>query len=80
MRYFSIILYGSLVVVGAIFLAGCSSATYSTGIFDSSSDVGIVTHTGSAKFFQGSSEYAITGGGANMGSHTNDDSYVLEDI
>jgi len=66
LRYFSIILYESLVVVGAIFLAGCSSATYSTGIFDSSSDVGIVTHTGSAKFFQGSSEYAITGGGANM--------------
>ena len=66
LRYFSIILYGSLTIVGVISLEGCSSATYSTGMFDSSSDIGMVSHTGSAKFFEDSSEYTITGGGANM--------------
>jgi TolB protein len=72
MGFSSIFLRNSLKVrVGLITLmvlllmqsGGCAQ---SLGIFDNSSDVGSVTHAGSARFIQDSNEYRITGGGENI--------------
>jgi TolB protein len=53
----------TLTVLLLIQSAGC---TQSLGIFDSSSDVGLVTRAGSARFVQDQNEYRITGNGANI--------------
>jgi len=53
-------------IFSVIFLTQFNASAQSPGIFDNNSDVGLVTHTGSARFIQSSSEYEITGSGANM--------------
>lgn len=49
-----------------IFFTGSDVSAQSFGIFDNSSDVGIVTHAGSARFIQSGNEYQISGGGENI--------------
>jgi TolB protein len=66
LRYFSIILYGSLAVIGAMSLAGCGRTNCSVVPFDSNSDIGRVAHPGSVKFLQDRCEYAVTGAGFNI--------------
>jgi len=56
------LLAAAIVVV----LAACGAQAQTLGIFGRSSDVGTVTHAGSAQFLQDANEYRITGGGANI--------------
>jgi len=53
-------------IFSAIFFTQLNAGAQTTGIFDNNSDVGLVTHAGSARFIQSSNEYQITGSGANM--------------
>ena len=55
-----------LMMFSVIFFTQRDTRTQSTGIFDNNSDVGLATHAGSTQFIQGSNEYQITGGGANI--------------
>jgi TolB protein len=55
-----------LMTLTVLFLSHCSGCGRSLGIFDKSSDVGSVTHAGSARFIQDRNEYQITGDGANI--------------
>ena len=55
-----------LMMFSVIFFTQCDASAQSTGIFDNNSDVGLATHAGAAQFIQGSNEYRITGGGANI--------------
>jgi TolB protein len=71
--YFPNIFYGIhlklpvfLMMFSVIFFTHLDSNAQSLGIFDNNSDVGLVTHDGAARFIQDSSEYRITGGGANI--------------
>jgi len=73
LRHFSSIFSGNplklpvfLMIFSVIFLTQFNASAQSPCIFDNNSDVGLVTHTGSARFIQSSSEYEITGSGANM--------------
>ena len=50
----------------AVVLTGCAAQAQTLGIFGRSSDVGMVTHAGSAEFIQDANEYRITGGGTNI--------------
>jgi TolB protein len=53
-------------IFSVLLFSQSDAGTQSTGIFDNNSDVGLVTHAGSARFIQNSNEYQITGGGANI--------------
>ncbi|MHC4426255.1 MAG: TolB family protein [Planctomycetota bacterium] len=55
-----------LVTLAPVFFGGCGASASSLGIFDNSSDIGLVERAGSARFNQSSNEYQITGGGANI--------------
>ncbi len=55
-----------LITFSVIFFTQSDTIAQSTGILDNTSDVGIVTHAGSARFIQSSNEYQITGGGTNI--------------
>jgi len=59
-----------------ILLAHCDASAESSGIFANKSDVGLVTHAGSARFIQSSNEYQITGGGANIWGQTDAFQYL----
>lgn len=56
----------ALAAAAVVFLAARDVNAQSLGIFDGSSDVGTVTYTGSAQLIQGTNEYRVTGGGANI--------------
>jgi TolB protein len=55
-----------LMMFSVLFLTQSDAGAQSTGIFDNTSDVGLVTSAGSAQFIQSSNEYQITGGGENI--------------
>jgi TolB protein len=55
-----------LMTLMVLFLMHCSGCAQSLGIFDKSTDIGSVTHPGSARFIQSKNEYQITGDGANI--------------
>jgi Tol biopolymer transport system component len=75
-----ILLYSSIATLTAVSVAGCSSATGSPGIFDRSSDVGIVAHSGSVLFSDKSGEYVVTGGGANIWANADAFHYVYKHV
>ena len=55
-----------LMILTVLFLAQCGGCARSLGIFNNNSDIGSVTHAGSAQFIQNRNEYQITGDGANI--------------
>ncbi|MBN2592347.1 MAG: PD40 domain-containing protein [Sedimentisphaerales bacterium] len=55
-----------LMTFSVIFVSQCQTSPQSRSIFDNNSDVGPVTHTGTAQFNQSSKKYRITGGGKNI--------------
>jgi len=55
-----------IMTLSVIFITQNDTSAQSIGIFDKNSDVGQVTHAGSARFVRSSNEYQITGGGANI--------------
>jgi TolB protein len=55
-----------LMILTVLFLVQCGGCAPSLGIFNNNSDVGSVTHAGSARFIQSKNEYQITGDGANI--------------
>jgi len=50
----------------AVILTGCHAGSRPIGIFENCSDVGLVSHTASAKLIEGGPDYEITAGGANI--------------
>jgi TolB protein len=55
-----------IIMFSMILLTNCNTVTQPSVIFDNNSDVGSVMHAGSARFIRDSSEYQITGSGANI--------------
>jgi Tol biopolymer transport system component len=55
-----------LIVLPVLFFTQNHASAQSTGVFDNNSDVGLVTHAGTAQFIQSSNEYQVTGGGENI--------------
>jgi len=55
-----------IAAAAVILLTQRGAGAQSVGIFDNSSDVGIVARSGSAQFIRDGNEYRLTGGGANM--------------
>ncbi len=55
-----------LMMFSVIFSAQNDTSAQPIGIFDNTSDVGLVMHAGSARYIPSSNEYQITGGGANI--------------
>ena len=59
-------LFVFLMICSVIFVSQCQTNSQSQSIFDNNSDVGLVTHTGTAQFNYSIKEYQITGGGENI--------------
>lgn len=63
---FNPILSVLLITFSVTFLMQSDTGAQSIGIFDNTSDVGLVTHAGSSRFAKSSKEYQITGAGENI--------------
>jgi TolB protein len=64
--FFRTVLFGLIIAFSCFASTGCNINNQSFGLFDNSSDIGIVKQSGAVRFTQSSNEYQITGAGENI--------------